>query len=99
MDLTRRDMFKLGALGVAGAAGASQLPLSEVIEARATPLLALRDMPKLFRAPFARPPVLRPTRSVRNRDGVWTDFFTVRESARRARPVLSEWHSRHATSR
>src|SRR5215208_6462176 len=85
MDLTRRDMMKLGALGVAGAAGASQLPLNEIIEARATSLLALGNMPKVFTTQFMRPPILHPTHSRRDRNGVVTDFFTVRESARRAR--------------
>jgi spore coat protein A, manganese oxidase len=85
MDLNRRDALKLGALGVAGAAGASQLPLGEIIEARATPLLALGNMPKLFTTPFMRPPILHPTHSRRDAEGVMTDFFTVRESARRAR--------------
>ena len=38
-----------------------------------------------------RPPVLRPDRSRRDQDGVWTDYFTIRESARRARilPTMS----------
>ena len=91
MDLTRRDMFKLGALGAIGTAGASQLPWSSVIEAQAASLLAVSDTPLPFRTGFVRPPVLRPHRSRRDQDGVWTDYFTIRESARRARilPTLS----------
>ncbi len=91
MDLTRRDMFKLGALGAIGTAGASQLPWSSVIEAQAASLLAVSDTPLPFRTGFVRPPVLRPDRSRRDQDGVWTDYFTVRESARRARilPTMS----------
>jgi FtsP/CotA-like multicopper oxidase with cupredoxin domain len=85
MDLTRRDMFKLGALGAVGTAGASQLPWSSIIEARAVGLLAARDMPRPFRNAFMRPPILHPVRSRRDADGVWTDFFTVRERAQRAR--------------
>ena len=91
MDLTRRDVMKLGALGVVGTAGASQLPWDSVIEARAASLLAVSDTPLPFRTRFVRPPVLRPNRSRRDQDGVWTDYFTVRETARRARilPTLS----------
>jgi FtsP/CotA-like multicopper oxidase with cupredoxin domain len=78
-------MMKLGALGVAGVAGASQLPLSEVIEARAASLLAVGDRPKPFQTQFMRPPVLHPVRTFRDADGVLTDLFVVRESARKAR--------------
>ncbi len=85
MDLTRRDMLKLGALGVVGTAGASQLPLSLVIEAQTVGLLAPGDLPRPFRNGFVRPPVLRPDRTARDPDGVLTDFFTIAERARRAR--------------
>ena len=88
MDLTRRDMMKLGALGVVGTAGASQLPWSSVIEARAASLLAVSDTPLPFRTGFVRPPVLRPNRSRRDQDGVWTDYFTVtRDGAEGADPA------------
>ena len=91
MDLTRRDMFKLGALGVVGTAGASQLPLNALVEAQVASLLAPGDRPRPFRTRFVRPPVLRPTHSRRGADGVWTDYFTVTERARRARilPTMS----------
>jgi FtsP/CotA-like multicopper oxidase with cupredoxin domain len=85
MDLTRRDMLKLGALGVVGTAGASRLPWSSVIEAQTVGLLAPRDLPAPFRNGFVRPPVLRPDRTGRDRDGVLTDYFTITEQARRAR--------------
>jgi FtsP/CotA-like multicopper oxidase with cupredoxin domain len=90
MDLTRRDMFKLGALGAIGTAGASQLPWSSVIEARAASLLAVSDTPLPFRTGFVRPMVL-PRVTRRDERGVLTDFFTVREQARRARilPTMS----------
>jgi spore coat protein A, manganese oxidase len=84
MDLTRRDTLKLGAMGVAGAAGASQLPWGS-IGAAVGSQLAPRDMPRPFRTRFVRPPVLHPTRSRRDPDGVWTDYYTVRETARAAR--------------
>ena len=84
MDLTRRDMFKLGALGAVGTAGAAQLPLGSIGAADAS-LLAPRDMPRPFRTRFVRPEVLRPDRSRRDADGVWTDHYTVRERAKWAR--------------
>ena len=91
MDLTRRDMFKLGALGAIGTAGASQLPWSSVIEAQAASLLAVRDTPLPFRTGFVRPPILPKDWSRRDKDGVWTDHYTVHERARRARilPTMS----------
>jgi len=91
MDLTRRDMIKLGALGAAGTAGASRLPWSSVIEAQVASLLAVSDTPRPFRTWFVRPPVLRPDRTARDQDGVLTDYFTVNEVARRANilPTMS----------
>ena len=90
MDLTRRDMLKLGAMGAVGTAGASQLPWGS-IGAAVGSQLAPRDMPRPFRAAFVRPPVLHPTLSRRDADGGWTDYYTIRETARRARilPTLS----------
>ncbi|HEU5455625.1 MAG TPA: multicopper oxidase domain-containing protein [Nocardioides sp.] len=90
MELTRRDMMKLGALGVVGAAGTTQLPWG-AIGARTASELAPRDMPRPFRNRFVRPPVLRPDRSRRDQDGVWTDYFTLQEQVRRARilPTMS----------
>ena len=85
MDLTRRDMLKLGALGVVGTAGASRLPWSSVVEAQTVGLLAAGDLPRPFRNGFVRPPVLRPDRTARDRDGVLTDYFTISERGRRAR--------------
>jgi spore coat protein A, manganese oxidase len=91
MDLTRRDMLKLGAIGVVGTAGASRLPWNSVIEAQVASLLAPGDMPRVFRTRLARPPVLRPDRILRDRDGVLTNYYTVTERARRGHllPTLS----------
>jgi FtsP/CotA-like multicopper oxidase with cupredoxin domain len=91
MELTRRDVLKLGALGVVGTAGAAQLPWGAVIDASTASRLAGSDLPLPFRNRFARPPVLRPDRSRRDRDGVWTDYFTLNERARRTRilPTMS----------
>src|SRR5687767_3771400 len=91
MDLTRRDMFKLGALGAVGTAGTAQLPWAGLVSAKSASELAGRDMPRPFRTQFVRPPVLRPDRSRRDQDGVWTDYFTLTERVRRARilPTMS----------
>ena len=91
MDLTRRDALKLGALGVVGTAGTAQLPWGGLVSAKSASNLAGRDMPRPFRTQFVRPPVLRPDRSSRDQDGVWTDHFTLTETARRARilPTMS----------
>jgi FtsP/CotA-like multicopper oxidase with cupredoxin domain len=82
--------MKLGALGVVGTAGAAQLPWG-AIGAKTASQLAGNDMPQPFRNRFVRPPVLRPDRSRRGQDGVWTDYFTLNETARRARilPTMS----------
>jgi spore coat protein A, manganese oxidase len=91
MDLTRRDVFKLGVLGAAGTAGTAQLPWGALIGASTASQLAGRDMPRPFRTRFVRPPVLRPDRSRRDQDGVWTDYFSLNESARTTRilPTMS----------
>jgi FtsP/CotA-like multicopper oxidase with cupredoxin domain len=91
VELTRRDMMKLGALGAVGAAATAQLPWGAMISAKTASQLAPKDMPRPFRTGFVRPPVLRPDRSRRDQDGVWTDYFTLTETARRARilPTMS----------
>ena len=90
MDLTRRDMLKLGAFGVVGTAGAAQLPWG-AIGADSASELAGSDMPQPFRNRFVRPPVLRRDRTARDQDGVLTDYFTLKQTARRARilPTMS----------
>jgi len=91
MDLTRRDILKLGALGAVGTAGAAQLPWNSVINAQVASLLAVSDTPRPFRTGFVRPPLLEKDWSRRDSDGVWVDHFTVTEQARRAQilPTLS----------
>ncbi len=86
MQTTRRDVLKLGglgALGVAGMAGVTGLS-GGLIGAKSASRLAEGRMPKPFRTRFVRPPVLRPNRSVRDRDGEWTDYFRVTQRAARA---------------
>ena len=84
-------MLKLGAVGAVGAASTAQLPWAAMIGAKPASQLAAKDMPRPFRTRFVRPPVLRPDRSRRDREGVWTDYFTLNETSRRARilPTLS----------
>jgi len=83
VEATRRDVLKFGGLGALGALGVSMLPWGTAVDARQSSTLPARLMPRPFRASFRRPPELRPTRSERDRDGVWTDHFAVFESAGR----------------
>jgi spore coat protein A, manganese oxidase len=76
MDASRRDVLKVGGLGVLGAVGAAALPWGNTVGARTASLLDPSRM-QPFRSPFVRPQVLRPRRSVRDKDGVWTDHFSV----------------------
>jgi spore coat protein A, manganese oxidase len=87
VQTTRRDVLKLGglgALGVAGMAGVTGLVSGGLVGAKSASRLADELMPKPFRTRFVRPPVLRPNRSVRDRDGVVTDYFTLTQRAARA---------------
>jgi FtsP/CotA-like multicopper oxidase with cupredoxin domain len=86
MDASRRDVLKIGGLGALGAAGAIALPFGAGLGARSASLLDESRMPVPFRSPFVRPPVLRPRRSVRGRDGVWTDHYSL--TMRRGRAEL-----------
>jgi FtsP/CotA-like multicopper oxidase with cupredoxin domain len=85
VELTRRDIMKFGAVGVVGAAATAQLPWGAMIGAQTASQLAAKDMPRPFRTKFVRPPVLRADRSQRDADGVWTDHYTLSETAQRAR--------------
>ena len=85
MDPSRRNVLKAGGLGLLGAAGMAGLPWgSGTLGARSASELAESRMPLPFRAGLVRPPVLRPYKSLRNRDGVWTDHFSLTERAGRA---------------
>src|SRR5262245_41775164 len=77
MDASRRDVLKVGGLGVLGAVGAAALPLGGTLGAKTASSLDPSRVPQPFRTRFTRPPVLRPRESVRGKDGVWTDHFTV----------------------
>jgi FtsP/CotA-like multicopper oxidase with cupredoxin domain len=87
VEATRRDILKMGGLGALGAVGASALPWGATLGARPPSLLPADRMPRPFRARFRRPPVLRPYRVARNRDGELVDHFEVIERAGRAEIV------------
>jgi spore coat protein A, manganese oxidase len=77
MTTSRRDVLKLGGLGVLGAAGAAALPWGAPLGARTASLLPPDKMPLPFRSGFVRPPVAPRRRSERGRDGVWTDHYSL----------------------
>jgi FtsP/CotA-like multicopper oxidase with cupredoxin domain len=77
METSRRDLLRIGGIGALGAAGAAVLPLGAGLGAKSASLLDASAMPQPFRTRFVRPPVLRPRNSVRGRDGVWTDHYSV----------------------
>jgi spore coat protein A len=87
MDASRRDVLKAGGLGVLGAVGAAALPFGNTIGASTPSTLDPSRVPQPFRSAFARPPVLRPRGSVRGKDGVWTDHFSVTMRATRAEVI------------
>ncbi|WP_111768004.1 multicopper oxidase family protein [Nakamurella deserti] len=60
MAVSRRDVFKLGGLAAAGAAGLA-LPWGAGVSASSASLLPTSKMPKVFAAPFTRLGVLTPT--------------------------------------
>jgi spore coat protein A, manganese oxidase len=87
MEATRRDVLKAGGLALLGAAGGVGLPWGSALGAKAYSSLERSRMPEPFAVNLVRPPVLRPTRSARDDDGIWTDHFDVTERAGSARIV------------
>ena len=77
MELNRRDMMKLGGLGVAGAAAGTMLPVGDLIRASDPSTINPALLPDPFTTRFRRPPVLRPVDRRRDADGVWTDFYEL----------------------
>jgi spore coat protein A, manganese oxidase len=76
MESTRRDLLKMGGLGVLGAAGASVLPWGSGVGARSASELAEARL-RPFRTRFVRPSVARAHKSVRDRDGRWVDHYEL----------------------
>jgi spore coat protein A, manganese oxidase len=85
MELKRRDIMKLGGLGVAGAAAGSLLPVGDLIRAADPSTVDPALIPEPFTTSFRRPPVLRPYKRRRGPDGVWTDFYELCEEMTEAR--------------
>jgi spore coat protein A, manganese oxidase len=85
VEATRRDILKAGGVGLAGVLGTLVMPWGSSLAAKSLSELSPSKMPGPFRAEYARPPVLRPWRSSRDADGVWTDHFRVTERAGWAR--------------
>ncbi|PZS31586.1 MAG: bilirubin oxidase [Pseudonocardiales bacterium] len=78
MTISRRNLLKVGGLGALGAAGLA-LPLGQLIQTKSPSRLPANLMPKPFQVNFVRPPVLAPTSSAPDADGVLTNYFAVTE--------------------
>jgi spore coat protein A, manganese oxidase len=77
VDSTRRDVLRIGGLGILGAAGAAALPWGATLGAKSPSTLPAGRMPRPYRAAFVRPPVMHPYKSVRDQDGQWVDHFDL----------------------
>ena len=75
----RRNVFKIGAVGILGTAGVTALPWGASVQATRASSLARRAMPQPFRCRFARPPVLGSYETTRARDGALVDHYAVTE--------------------
>jgi FtsP/CotA-like multicopper oxidase with cupredoxin domain len=87
MEASRRDVLKIGGLGALGAAGLATLPWGGTLDAKSASELSASRLPQPFRTRFVRPPVLRPYKSLRDRDGEWTDYFSLTERVSQAEIV------------
>jgi FtsP/CotA-like multicopper oxidase with cupredoxin domain len=79
MKVSRRDVLKIGGLGVIGAFGAAALPKGAMLGAQVVPRLAPKDMPVPFRTPFTAGPVLRPDAITRAADGAMVEHYSCIE--------------------
>jgi spore coat protein A, manganese oxidase len=79
MSVTRRDVLKIGGLGVLGTVGATTLPWGASILADSPSRLSPAHMPQPFQMRFVTPPVLRPVKSTRAPDGTMVDHYEVVE--------------------
>lgn len=75
---SRRRMLKIGAVGAVGV-GALSVPLGRAASGKSASDLATANFPRPYQATFQRPPVLQPTSSTVDGDGIRTNFYTVTE--------------------
>ena len=85
-QFSRRRLLKIGAAGVVGV-GALSVPLGRAASGKEASKLRSENFPRPYRATFQRPPVLQPTSSTVDADGVPTNFYTVTESQSSAQIV------------
>ncbi|HYP45696.1 MAG TPA: multicopper oxidase domain-containing protein [Propionibacteriaceae bacterium] len=76
MQLSRRDMLKLGGLGAVGAAGLT-LPFRSDVSASSASLLPDSKMPVVFRNPFIRQEVLQPYKKGVDAQGQPMHFYDI----------------------
>ncbi|GAA2514568.1 multicopper oxidase family protein [Pilimelia columellifera] len=77
--VNRRDLMRrAGAAGALVATGLA-LPLGRSVQTSSVSLLPSNKMPKPFKAPFRRPPVLKPRAVTRDARGFYTQHYTVNE--------------------
>jgi hypothetical protein len=85
-QFSRRRLLKIGAAGVVGV-GALSVPLGRAASGKEASDLRSENFPRLYRTTFRRPPVLQPTSSTVDADGVRTNFCTVTETQSSAQIV------------
>ena len=79
MYVTRRDVLKIGGLGVLGTVGVSALPWGGTVLADSASRLSPQHMPQPFQTRFTVQPVLKPLKTIRAPDGAMVDMFEVVE--------------------
>ena len=91
-QFSRRRLLKIGAVGAVGV-GALSVPLGKAASGKQASRLNSQNFPKPYQATFQRPPVLQPTSSGVDGDGVPTNFYTVTESQSTAQIVPGLQHA------
>ena len=85
-QFSRRRLLKIGAVGAVGV-GALGVPLGRAAAGKQASRLSSANFPKPYQAAFQRPPVLQPTSSGVDGDGVPTNYYTVTETQTSAQIV------------
>ena len=86
IQFSRRRLLKIGAAGAVGV-GALSVPLGRAASGKQASRLSSANFPKPYQAAFQRPPVLQPTSSGVDGDGVPTNYYTVTETQTSAQIV------------